>query len=521
MVNAVHRAGLPAGSDADALGEIDRRPRPVLLRDDADRQRPGDAEDRVVVTHAAFGAGGIGVGDRVEHVGLVGERLEAVREADRDVERAAILGGELEALPLQVGGGGGAQVDDDVEHRARDAAHELDLAVRRRLEVHAADGALGAVVGMVALNEPGDEPVVGELTHAEGAGEEAARVLVALHVDDHRVGEARLAELHTPLQVRLRGRRFGPRAMLRDRGSQVEAGPPVRRPSAPRPVSELPVQELAPAGEPDHRHRGDGGEEHHPGEGRAPVQRAAQRRGQHPRHRRRALRGVEHRLVGREDLHRVRQEQRDREERQQGGGGGGEGVRHDPAVEQVHRRGAEPRSRQPESVQADHAAEDVAGRGEVGGAEQHHGDDDREEGQREARELRGRSRLLGRPRPVLPPEMVDDDIDPVQQAPEDEGIARPVPEPGDQHGGDGGKGENVQEGERVRVAGAQHRQALRRPRPGQRQRHRVVDVGGQESGQRDVPAQPEVDDARRLQRRVEVDRQPHSEEARRAQAMSE
>ena len=109
----------------------------------------------------------------------------------------------------------------------------------------------------------------------------------------------------------------------------------------------------------------------------------------------------------------------------------------------------------------------------------------------------------------------DHEVEPVQQAPEDEGVARPVPDPGEHHGGDRREGEHVQEGERVAVAGAQHRQAPRRPRPGQRQRHRVVDVGGEEAGEGDVPAQPEVDDARRLERRVEVDRQPHPEEQRR------
>ena len=108
---------------------------------DAVGARPLDRERGVVPAHAARGLGHVAVAHLVEHLAVVGERLEAVREAGRDVEARRVLRAQLDAVPAAARGRVGAQVDGDVEDRAAHAAHELGLAVRLGLVVHAAQRA--------------------------------------------------------------------------------------------------------------------------------------------------------------------------------------------------------------------------------------------------------------------------------------------------------------------------------------------------------------------------------------------
>ena len=88
----------------------------------------------------------------VEQLGIVGQRLEAVREALRHENHLAVSGGKLHAEPLQEGGGAAAQVDDDVPYGPGDAADQLGFLMRRHLEMHAPDGAVQAGERMVELN---------------------------------------------------------------------------------------------------------------------------------------------------------------------------------------------------------------------------------------------------------------------------------------------------------------------------------------------------------------------------------
>ncbi len=105
-------------------------------------------------------------------------------EAFGDIEGALVVPGELDGHVLQVGRAFGPQIDDDVEDGAAHAAHELRLRGRRILEMHAADGALAAIVGDVALSDDRLEAMRSELFLAEGASEVAATVLFSIEIDD-------------------------------------------------------------------------------------------------------------------------------------------------------------------------------------------------------------------------------------------------------------------------------------------------------------------------------------------------
>ena len=98
-------------------------------------------------------------------------------EALGHVQRAAVVGAELDLDVLEEGRALRAQVDDDVDDRAARAAHELRLRGGRELEVHPAQRALVLVEGDVRLRDHGLETVLLELVLAERAREVAAVVL--------------------------------------------------------------------------------------------------------------------------------------------------------------------------------------------------------------------------------------------------------------------------------------------------------------------------------------------------------
>ena len=139
---------------------------------------------RVVPAQPALGRRRIGAADLVGHLGPVDQGLVAVRKVRRYVERAPVGGAELDLDVLEPGGRPRAHVDDDVDHRSRGAADQLRLRMRRDLVVHAAHRAGPVVEGEVALRDGGIQAGLGELGHAEGAGEEAAVVGAQVEVDD-------------------------------------------------------------------------------------------------------------------------------------------------------------------------------------------------------------------------------------------------------------------------------------------------------------------------------------------------
>jgi hypothetical protein len=89
-----------------------------------------------------------------------------------------------------------AQVDDHIEDRAGRAAHELDLLVRRGLEVEAAEGPGVRVPREAALDDPRREALLGELVAIPAPCEEPALVAVRLGLDHVRALQTGRDESH-------------------------------------------------------------------------------------------------------------------------------------------------------------------------------------------------------------------------------------------------------------------------------------------------------------------------------------
>ena len=204
------RTGLPAAARAASARSTMIMPAPlrsrregaspVLVGDQRHRLRPRDGERRVVVAQAALAAGRVELAHLIADLGAVSERLVAVREHGRHVQRAAVILVELDGEVLQVGRRVGSQVDDHVVDRASGAAHELGLGGRRHLVVHAAQRAAPVVEGHVALGNERRNAVRLELLPAEGACEKAAVVLAPFEVDDEGARKRCLGENHRTVQ---------------------------------------------------------------------------------------------------------------------------------------------------------------------------------------------------------------------------------------------------------------------------------------------------------------------------------
>lgn len=128
--------------------------------------------------------GGVGVGAFVGDLAIGLERHETVREADGNEELVAVFGGEFRADPLTVGRGATADVDRDVEDPAADAADQLVLPARRRLEVQPAQGEGGRGIGVVVLHEGAVDAECGKGGDRMHLGEPATGVAMAFGADE-------------------------------------------------------------------------------------------------------------------------------------------------------------------------------------------------------------------------------------------------------------------------------------------------------------------------------------------------
>src|SRR5258708_37018262 len=157
------------------LGE--RLPGGVLRRDHGNLQRPLELQPGVERRQAALGFRSVDLAYLVAGLGLVLERLVAVRETFRHVERPVVAGAELHRDGVQESRALRPQVDDDVEDGSPRGAHQLGLGVRRELEVPPPHRPLRPVGGDVALPDPRAETVLGELLLTERAPEEPAGII--------------------------------------------------------------------------------------------------------------------------------------------------------------------------------------------------------------------------------------------------------------------------------------------------------------------------------------------------------
>jgi len=158
--------------------------------------RPSNPEDGIVPANAVRVLGRIELRDLVEHLGVVLERLEAVREPGRHVQHPAVFRGEDDRKVPREGPRLRAQIEDHVVDRAARAADDLRLGEGRLLIVHAAQCALSLVEGRTALRDARLEAARLELAPAPRPREAPARVLDRLGLDDERARERRLDEDH-------------------------------------------------------------------------------------------------------------------------------------------------------------------------------------------------------------------------------------------------------------------------------------------------------------------------------------
>jgi hypothetical protein len=120
-----------------------------------------------------LGGGRVGRRDLVGYFRVVRKRLEAVREARGHVEHRASLGCQFEPLPAAECRRVGAQIEDDVVKGSAHDAHNLDLAMRRALEMQPADRAAPNAARMVDLHEARLESDRRKFLGTEDPGEEA------------------------------------------------------------------------------------------------------------------------------------------------------------------------------------------------------------------------------------------------------------------------------------------------------------------------------------------------------------
>src|SRR3954471_24854380 len=186
------------------LDLVERLPVTVLGGDLAHGQRPLESEPAIVEGQPALGGRRIELADVIAGFGAVLQHLVPVREPLGHVERAVVVGAQLDGDVLEIRRALGPQVDDDVEDRSAGRPHQLGLGSRRVLEVHPPDGALVAIEGDIGLGDHGLEPVLLELALAEDAREDPAVVLPPLEIEDIGAPQSGLSEDHrrTPLRPR-------------------------------------------------------------------------------------------------------------------------------------------------------------------------------------------------------------------------------------------------------------------------------------------------------------------------------
>ena|SRR6266508_605258 len=146
----------------------------VFLRNYRHRERPLEAEARIVVHEAALIVRRVELADLIACLRVVVQRLITVRETLWHVEGAAVLLVQLDSNILEVGRAFRAQIYNDVENRAACATHQLRLRCWGELEMHPPQRALLKVVGYICLRDTRLESMGGEFFLAKGACEKTS-----------------------------------------------------------------------------------------------------------------------------------------------------------------------------------------------------------------------------------------------------------------------------------------------------------------------------------------------------------
>ncbi len=159
------------------------------------RQRPGDPQVGIVVAHRAVFARVVSPVDPIADVGLLGQHLEAVQQARRDVHVQELLVVQAEGLVPAERRRPRTGVDHDVVDRTAGAAYELRLA-QPRPGVEAAQRG-EARSRLRILHERGRvDAVLGRHRGVERAREEASVVAVGRGREHEHARQRRRPHLH-------------------------------------------------------------------------------------------------------------------------------------------------------------------------------------------------------------------------------------------------------------------------------------------------------------------------------------
>ena len=157
-------------------GEVTPRAGGLVARaEGVDRERPGDAEVRVVVPHGQILSRVVGPVDAVADVGDLAEHLEPVQEAARHVQHAELLVVEPEGLVPSVRRRTGPGVDEHVQDSTTGTADQLGLTCAAATVQAAQRPVARARLGLLHVRR-GVEPVRRRNVGVEGAREESALV---------------------------------------------------------------------------------------------------------------------------------------------------------------------------------------------------------------------------------------------------------------------------------------------------------------------------------------------------------
>lgn len=189
----------PCGESRELREQCGPTPRACVSgRDLRYRQRPVDAEIRIVVRNGEVLGGIVGAIDSIADVGRSSQRLEAMKKPGGYVEVSEISVIKPKCLLMAESGRILADIDQDVMHGTVCAAHQLGLPASGA-SVHAANDPLHRA-GLGVLDERSRESrppeMVVENLGIERPGEQSTLVVERFRGEDQHVHEACTFDAH-------------------------------------------------------------------------------------------------------------------------------------------------------------------------------------------------------------------------------------------------------------------------------------------------------------------------------------
>ena len=135
------------------------------------------------------------------YLSVISQSLKAVGKQSRNEKGTSIFHAQLDCQMMTVSNRLRTQIYHDIMNRAAHTADKLRLTRWRLLVMHASQCARLEIGREIALNNSRVEPVLRELSGAEGAREEAALVLVWLEINNKHAAEGSFSKFHGAMRV--------------------------------------------------------------------------------------------------------------------------------------------------------------------------------------------------------------------------------------------------------------------------------------------------------------------------------